>query len=506
MSERRSALATLIATPGVRQSTLYLLATLVTRLIGLVRMVALAWLLTRAQYGLLQIALLAVNVLLPVMSLGLPDALARFTPHFEVHGGLRRFIGRAALLLGAATTLTFALCVLASPWASGWLFHSRGAPPAAAAYPLALTLLAALTTATLVAYHAGLSIAKGLRRIELVCVLELMNGVVLTVLALVAAGPLGYSTAAAVLVAYALANLLIAAVTGTALARTLPHCSATGPRPDSAPVSVESLPVKTLLVFGAGTGTAALAMQAFHFVPVWLLGRTAGHDEAGLLAAARQFAQIVLIAGATLAAVISAWVTHTWERSAPRDAARTWRRAAHAALAVLFAGALAALLLRGLLRALLPETYHPAIHALGPLLGAFLAGAGAIIAAIPCALARRTYLLPVPWLVGIAATTAAYYAAHLLPGTVVAAPPEHAPLLRMALATLAGAWAALVTALALTGLTPVRASTLLLIHWCLLPPVLGLPAPLAAILAAAWLGALAIAWLYAGRHARTDAP
>ena len=53
--------------------TLYLPTTAVARLTGLLRGVLLAWLMTEAQFGLLQIALLVVGILYPLCGAGLPD-------------------------------------------------------------------------------------------------------------------------------------------------------------------------------------------------------------------------------------------------------------------------------------------------------------------------------------------------------------------------------------------------------------------------------------------------
>ena len=68
-----------------RSVQIYLPATLIYRAMSFFRGIILAWLLARqtGQYGLLTIALQAINILAPLVSLGLPEAITRYVPSFQ---------------------------------------------------------------------------------------------------------------------------------------------------------------------------------------------------------------------------------------------------------------------------------------------------------------------------------------------------------------------------------------------------------------------------------------
>ena len=85
--ERRS----LFDVSGIERSVrIYLPATLIYRGMSFLRGIVLAWLLVRqtGQYGLLSIALQAINILTPLVSLGLPEAITRYVPSCEQKGEL----------------------------------------------------------------------------------------------------------------------------------------------------------------------------------------------------------------------------------------------------------------------------------------------------------------------------------------------------------------------------------------------------------------------------------
>ncbi len=71
---------------------------MVSRFVGLFRGVALAWLIPQGQFGLFGVALLVVNVLLPVCSAGLYEGVTRYVPWHESAGTLRRFLVRSSVL------------------------------------------------------------------------------------------------------------------------------------------------------------------------------------------------------------------------------------------------------------------------------------------------------------------------------------------------------------------------------------------------------------------------
>jgi len=103
----------------------YLSATAIGRLIGLLRNILLTWLMfDQAEFGLLAIALVAINLLNPLCSLGLNEAVARYTPLYETRGMLRGYVARASLLVCAVAAAMTYLLLEASPLLSAPLFQT----------------------------------------------------------------------------------------------------------------------------------------------------------------------------------------------------------------------------------------------------------------------------------------------------------------------------------------------------------------------------------------------
>ena len=90
------------------------LAAIGQRGLGLVRGIALAALMPMDEYGLLGVAILVANLLMPACSAGLYDGVARYAPHHESTGTLPRFVARAGgLALAIALITTVLLFVFA---------------------------------------------------------------------------------------------------------------------------------------------------------------------------------------------------------------------------------------------------------------------------------------------------------------------------------------------------------------------------------------------------------
>ena len=88
----------------------------VSRLIGLVRGIALAWLIPQAQFGLFGVALLIVNVLLPLCSAGLYEGIGRYVPLHESAGTLRAFVIRSSLVVVVVALVATAVLALLFCW------------------------------------------------------------------------------------------------------------------------------------------------------------------------------------------------------------------------------------------------------------------------------------------------------------------------------------------------------------------------------------------------------
>src|SRR5262245_25353946 len=84
---RRAALFEATSVAG--SISVYLPATVAFRLINFARIVLLTWWMPQAEFGLFNIVLPVINVLTPLCSLGLADAVARYAPLHEARGSLR---------------------------------------------------------------------------------------------------------------------------------------------------------------------------------------------------------------------------------------------------------------------------------------------------------------------------------------------------------------------------------------------------------------------------------
>ena len=107
-----------------RSLGLFLPATFAARFLGLLRGIVLAWLLARSEFALLQISLLVINILNPLCSLGMNEAVARYVPHHENRGTLGAFLRRIVplvLVLGLlGSLLGLPQNIELTSWATAW--------------------------------------------------------------------------------------------------------------------------------------------------------------------------------------------------------------------------------------------------------------------------------------------------------------------------------------------------------------------------------------------------
>ncbi|MGB9626556.1 MAG: hypothetical protein ACPMAQ_17010, partial [Phycisphaerae bacterium] len=167
----------------------YLPAMAVFRFVGLVRNVVLAWFIDKGQFGLLLLALLIVNVLAPITSLSLHEAVTRYVPMFERRGALRWYLRRVVpMLLVIASTTTALLALTAHP-VGNWLFRSLETSPMSAATDrgvlaggeiAALTRWVAATLLALACYNFVMGALRGLRMFRALSLMELTQTVLFT--------------------------------------------------------------------------------------------------------------------------------------------------------------------------------------------------------------------------------------------------------------------------------------------------------------------------------------
>lgn len=381
---------------------LFLPATFVGRFLGLVRGVILAWLMVREQYALLQIALLAVNLLNPLCSLGINDAIARYVPHYETRGQLRHFAGRAILLVGWAALLAAAAVYLWAGSIGTFLFDTFGeAAGDSVAYATScrLTRLAAVTTFCLIAYWTVLSLLKGLRMFRVISAMELVNNVVFTLLAIAVAWG-GWPTAGAVLACYGLtlaAVVIVLAWPTWQVARVEPEWNAEFSERGVGWGQVAG----RLLRFGIWAGWAAVLWQGLLVFPLWYLQKTHGPETAAVFAAVRHLGQVVLIAAVAVVTVLQTSITKTWESQGAAAADVRLAVGFKAMALMLLAGCAVLALLAGPLMRMFPDHYALGARILPETLLFFLLAGYLAYLAIHFHLIERTRHLFAPWLAGV---------------------------------------------------------------------------------------------------------
>jgi len=201
----------------------YIPATAAARALGLVRGVILARLISEHEFGLLQVALLVVNVLNPLCGLGLNEGVARYVPMYETRGLLRTYLRRVVPFVAAVALTASATVFLAAEPLGRAIFATlerTGIAPVAPAAWTALTRIAAGATFGTVLYFLTLAMLKGMRMFRAVSLLELGNNALFTVLAITAAVA-GWKTAGTVMGCYGLAIVVVVPLFAIAIWRTV---------------------------------------------------------------------------------------------------------------------------------------------------------------------------------------------------------------------------------------------------------------------------------------------
>lgn len=361
--------AKLYRSEGLGESlAVYLPVTAVTRVVGLGRVVLLVWLMKQGEFGLLSLSLLLINVAMPVCSLGLNEALARYVPQHEIRGTLRRFVTSGAMLVvavAALLTLVVALCggplgkmVFASPIAAD------GSGTIASARLAGLVRISAAATFGLILYWLVGAVLRGLRMFKTLSLMELCSALLFAGLA-VAATLAGWRQAEVLLQCYLTSLLIPAFVFGLFCARRLP-------RSDEQPISKSAGTKRVLFGYGIWIAAATVMWQLVQYWPMWLVNKAGGTEVTAVFAAVRQIGQLVIIAAGALTTVVAAAVTRKWEAEGRTTAEAQLQLAIKAmglALLVICAGACLA---KEWLIKLFPPNYAAGAEILPVLLGSFL--------------------------------------------------------------------------------------------------------------------------------------
>ncbi len=379
--------------------TVYLPATAIFRLVGLGRNVLLTWLLLdQAEFGLFALALVVINLLNPLNSLGLNEAVTRYTPLYETRQMLRAFLARALPLVAGVAALGMAALLKTDHALGPALFQTVSIDPRLAwlAKGRAIGLMqnVAWATFTLIIYFMALSVLKGLRMYRVLSLMELTHGVIFTGMAIIVV-MIGKGTAIALVACYMMSLWIALACFGLPAALHL----MLEPAQDE-PLEGDPL-IRRMFAFSLWAALAAVMWQGMQNYPLWYLNRIHGSDAAGVFGAMRTISQYVVVAAVAVSTVVMTAVTKLWESEGRRPADRLLTLAFKATSLVLLSGCVVMALLRHEIAALFDPRYRPGAEVIPLLLLTFLMAGNLAFLAIHFTLIEKTRFLFWPWTVGV---------------------------------------------------------------------------------------------------------
>lgn len=473
-----------VAGPVGTSLSFYLPAVVTYRVAGLARGVILAWVMTGHAFGIFQLTLVAMNILLPLCALGTYEGLARYVPLYETRGQLRRYL-RTALL--GCLDISLALCaigILVRPWLAPIIYASLGRDSDFAAQRTTYELLTAVTMASifiLIGYHVFQSILRGLRMYWAVTLMELISNLLFTVLA-VGSALLGNGSALAILICYIVTFGLVTTAFATGLFRTLNRM----PRQDQ-PLEAETstgsafFPVQAqLLGFGVWAGMAMVMWQIMQHYPIWYLQKMTEPQVVAIFGAVRSVTQAALIGASSVVALVQTAVTKTWESKGRAIAERQLTLAHKATLLAVFAGSAMIALASPLVIRIFPAGYRAGESIIPLTLAFFMIGGHLAFLVVHFVLHEKTRFIFALWVLG-AIGNAVFAAVLVTPGMAT-----ETALIAAAWAGAAGMTVALLAGLAFLRITRSRVDrgTWLLIA---VPYVLALDAGIAGLAATAFI-------------------
>jgi O-antigen/teichoic acid export membrane protein len=378
----------------------YLPATVAVRVVNLIRILLLTWWMTQQQFGLLAMILFTINVMTPLCSLGLNEAIARYVPQHEARGTLRPFAWRSAGLLLAVTALSVLLMVVFSSALGVFFYAQVFTDPRIfqefSADAAELAQLSAVVIGLLIAYFYLLAVFKGLRMFTALAMIELVNSIIFLA-GSVAAKLTGHLSAFTMTAMYGISLAIPLACFGLGLARSLAGWQSQHHPVQNAGIS------RTLLRFSIWTTLAGVTWQILVIYPAWWLNKVYGNEAVGIFSAVRQVGQFVLLGAAAVTTVVMSTVTNTWE-SRGREAAQRQLSLAFrgTGLGLLFLCAIGALA-KDLIIRLFNPSYASGAEILPLQFLFFLIGAYLAFLPIHFHLIEKTRHMFWPWAVGVAA-------------------------------------------------------------------------------------------------------
>ena len=389
----------MFASAGVGRSLrTYVPATFLYRGISFVRGLVLAWLLagSAGQFALLAVATQVINILAPLVSLGINEAITRYAPQYEQRGRLRGFLRRSVVLLALIAGPSVAVLVVLAGPLGAMLF---GSPEFDAVAAASLGRATAGAIGAIVVYFLVVSVLKGLRMFPALAAMEVVHGVLFLVVSLVAAWAVA-PTAASVVWAYLVAMVVPSVIWGAFLRRGLPDGSAEGEAADA-----EGLGGK-LLGFGTWAALSGIVWQAWQIYSLWYLAKLGFAAASDAFAGARLIGQVVIILAAAMTGIVTTAAFAAWESRSREEANALLGLYTKLALSGLLALSLVLVLADDLIVLVLPSEFAAAAEVLAEVVVFFQLTSALGFLAVHFALVEKTRLMLWSWLVGLGSNVA----------------------------------------------------------------------------------------------------
>jgi len=377
-------------------------ASIAQRGLGFARGIILAWLVSQGEFGLLGVALMVANLLMPICTVGLYEGIARYAPYHESGRTLLGFAVRSLLLtVGIAAAVTAILFVPAE--AVGRFLFSAGtaatgqtgtdvAPPD----PGALTRAVLICVFTMAPFHAVMALLKGLRMFRALSLMELTVALLFTLLAIGGAWA-GLATARSVMIAYAVSNLVSVVVFAPGLLRSISSSSGIEKRTNGDQRTLRS----TLLAFSAWAGGTAILRHVTSCYPMWHLLKVSAQETVGTFHAVRMVTQLVGIGAVMLVSIVSANAARIWEHEGREPAVARLVMWTKATLLGLFGAAVCLSVACPLIMRVLPRSFGEGVAAFDVMLLLFLLISFVLLIAVRVNLIEKPRMVFVAWAVGM---------------------------------------------------------------------------------------------------------
>ncbi|MFQ5502511.1 MAG: lipopolysaccharide biosynthesis protein [Phycisphaerae bacterium] len=387
------------STPLARSLGTYLPAIALVRLINFGRLWLLTWFMALPELGLLTLILGMVNVLIPLCSLGLNDAVTRFVPLHEQQGTLSAFMRRSILFLLAITFIGVLLILILSP-TLGDLFYARAVDNASERFALGanaprLAQASAIVAGLSIVYFYLLSVLKGLRMFYALSRMEVSHAFLFLIgsgIAIV----FGRPTAFVLIVLYGLALALPIAYFGPRLFLVV------GRWKRQRGTLTEQGWESRMLRFSIWTTLSGVTWQALVVYSAWYLTKVFGHEAVGVFNTTHRIAQFILVSSIAVTTVVMTTVTKTWEAEGRERAERQLSLAFRGTCFALFIACTVLALCRGLIMGLFRSDYVPGAAILPLQLLFFLIAAQLSFLPAHFQLREKTRQMFWPWAVAVA--------------------------------------------------------------------------------------------------------